>query len=604
MGKLSNGQIERLAIDAIRSEANRPEACLLPEISEGDKRVSFDGEISVFEDSSGKIETFLGKVPVQVKGKQVEIFTEGIRTFSLSLKHFRNYYRHSGVLLFVVEIKEEGQVKIFYKHLLPKELSSIMKVYSEKKKQGSRRVELRSLQETNLKDVCRKFLSEQKLQPLTLIESSKYQEESFERFGIHSLTYEPSNEATNNLFEHDFILYGIDKDVMIPLNLGRISVLRNTSQEELNVDGKTHKFITKNIIKEHVTIREFDDALRVIYDNETYQVTFTLLNFVSVAVQIRVLAFLKDFFSESHMEENLDNFRDPKVIKWIEDVNHLHSLMLDVQKIYKSLNIPEDVIIKQIDPHKSIYEQFEHLVELYHFNKMEGFSSLKNDISRLINYRVGDKLFILYYQPLEHKKIVDAFNPAVSKIELLLSKNDIDEIYKHSFYIQLDKNSLSFGLNVDFQMLKDSFDDFDPYINEVVSPYTNTFYLRCINAYDVSNRTELLDIAEHILKKYYKSTQYNPSSIDAAIVKINELQILARRVSGLSEGDFEELISIKNRFSFNEWKSLHFSCNVLLGNKIEARYAFQKLGNEKQNDLQNYPIYYLYNQLCQETEVV
>lgn len=75
MNKLSNSKIERLAVAAIRNEAIRPNSFIVPEIPEGDKGISFDGELTIFIDATEKIESFLGKVPIQVKGTQVNHFT-------------------------------------------------------------------------------------------------------------------------------------------------------------------------------------------------------------------------------------------------------------------------------------------------------------------------------------------------------------------------------------------------------------------------------------------------------------------------------------------------------------------------------------------------
>lgn len=189
MTKLSNPSIERLGVYAVRNEAIRPSSYLTPEITEGDKGISFDGYLTVYIDGTEKVESFLGKVPVQVKGTQVKEFTSGNKTFSLPLKHYRNYYRNNGVLLLVVEVKDDGSSKIFYKQLLPKEISNILEFYDKKKKQGSKSVELRPLEETTLYTVCRKFLIEQKKQPTTLIENNQFTNDTYSEYSFTSLTY-------------------------------------------------------------------------------------------------------------------------------------------------------------------------------------------------------------------------------------------------------------------------------------------------------------------------------------------------------------------------------------------------------------------------------
>lgn len=124
-----------MAVHAIRSEANKPVSKIKAEITEGDKGISLDGDLHVFKDNSCTVKSFLGKVPVQVKGTHVEEFAVGNRTFSLSIDHYRNYYNSFGAVLLVVEILETGQTKIFYKQLLAKELNVIINEYGKKKGQ-------------------------------------------------------------------------------------------------------------------------------------------------------------------------------------------------------------------------------------------------------------------------------------------------------------------------------------------------------------------------------------------------------------------------------------------------------------------------------------
>lgn len=89
MANLSNSKIELIAVGAVEWEANKPSSNLVPNITKGDKGVSFDGEIELFIDDSQTVESRYGSVTVQVKGTQVQNFTEGNRKFPLKLAHYR-----------------------------------------------------------------------------------------------------------------------------------------------------------------------------------------------------------------------------------------------------------------------------------------------------------------------------------------------------------------------------------------------------------------------------------------------------------------------------------------------------------------------------------
>ncbi|KQO18052.1 DUF4365 domain-containing protein [Paenibacillus sp. Leaf72] len=602
MTKLSSVQIERLAVDAVISKANHPTACLIPNISAGDKGISFDGEIIVNKDNTSSVKSFIGKVPVQVKGKQVTEFTVGNLMYNLQLKHLHNYYKHGGILYLVVELKYDTS-KIYYKHLLPQELSAILKIYGEKKNQESRIIELRALEETSLKSVCHKFLEVQKQQPLILIESAKYQEVSFDSYSVQSLTYDPSNEATSNIFDHDFTIYGIDQDLLVPLNLGRIAEIRNSEETKINLGGKTYSFNVKTTRKEQSYIGDFDDAFRIVYDSKTNQLTFSLLNFVSLTAQLKALEYITAWFYESQqflLKDNPGLLQNPKIIQWLETINRLHGLMLDIQRIYVAFNVPEDLIIEQLDPTKNIFEQFEYLVQTFLQDNLNGFDIFEENNSRIIKYNVGNKCFLLYYQPTEQKKLINAFSPEIITALVQVQDNESNMLYTHSFYLFLDLESLSYGVNLNFQLIKESFDKFDPFDNQLVSNITTAFYLRCIKAYDISKREELLDIAEHILDKYYIISPHNLFSFDEAVIKINTLQIKIRKSIPFSESDIEVLVHLKNKFLFTEYIGLHFCCNVLLKNKVEAKYTYQKLPVNIQEEFSQLPIYTLYDELLNE----
>jgi hypothetical protein len=596
MGKLSNNQIERIAVDAVRCEANHPKANLIPDISEGDKRVSFDGEISVHTDGSGKVESFLGKVSVQVKGKEVRDFSKGNITHPISLKHFKNFYKNSGVLFFVVQLKEDGTTKIFYRQLLLKELSQIIELYSLKKKQGSKQVELRPLSETSLSIVCRKFLNEQKNQPLMLIESNKYQDSKFDSYYVNSLTYDPDKEETSNPFDHDFIFYGMDKDLIVPLNFGRIDSVLNTDVETFEIGDNKYEFTINTTRKEHYIIREFEDALQMTYDTKNNKISITLLKFVSLSVQLKIISFLKSIF------EHGKNYKNPHFVKWSKFINYCYGLLLDLQKIYKELNIPEEIEIERIDTDKSIYYEFELLRRLYIFDETEGKAFFENEMAIFFNYKVGNRLVLLFYHADDDKKRV--INTFAIKINHFKVEDSITgKSYDQSPFIHLSAESLAFGLNIDFQKLMDSFDCFDPFANELVFSLTNSFILNCISAYDESHRMELLDVANYLINKYYKLPTYDPSSRDAAIVKINEMQIKERKEELLDE-EKETLLNLKNQFPLNDFIQLHFCVNVLLKSKIEAKLILKKMESQMQEDFMKSPIFHLYNLLEQDTKLI
>ncbi|WP_223821880.1 hypothetical protein [Paenibacillus peoriae] len=614
MGKLNSNQIERLAVDAVKKEANRPFSGLVADIKEGDKGVSFDGDITVFIDNTETVEAFLGKVQVQIKGKEVSRLSGNTRTFPLSLKHIKNYYKQSGVLFFVVELNLDNSgnmhSKIFYKQLLPQELSNLIRLYDQKKKQGSKSIELRALEESDLRTVCVRFLNEQKEQPLNLIERDISKNVTYQEYELRSLTYNPDSQSTSNVYEHDFFLYGKDNNynILVPLLLGRIQKIGSQIQETLTISGDTYQFNVKTTEDEKCTTRNFEDTLILTHQRGTKKLTFNLTNFKSLTLQLKTLKFMKSILLnlEVPWKGEKNEFENGSDIKeYIKNIDVRYKLMLEVQKVFLDLNIPEDTLIEQRDQNKDIFDQLKYLVDFYLHNNIERLNIPNKHASTFFNYKIGNRMIVLFYCPSKNKKIVNLFAKEVCEeinSTTVIKNNITNESAPHSPYVLIDLESLAYALNINLDIVKESFNLFDPFLNELASGETNRFYLNCIRAFDITNKVDYLNVAEFILNKYHESPTYKPKSLEAAIVIINEMQIRERKTNKLSESDLALLIDLKFQFDINEYTSLHFSMNVLLKNKEEAIYFYKKLEKNVQESFREYPIYFLYDQLIREDD--
>ncbi|WP_310832306.1 hypothetical protein [Paenibacillus pedocola] len=611
MRKLNSNQIERFAIKAVNDEANLPFSGLVPDLKEGDKGVSFDGEITVFLDHTERVEAFSGKVPVQVKGKEVSNFSGNTRTFSLPLKHYKNFYKQSGVLLFVVELITDlnGKCtsKIYYKQLLPQELFTLIK--NDPKNKKSKSILLRSLEESDLKTVCAKFLYEQKQQPLALIESNRNTGSIYSQYILSSLTYDPINTATNNMFEHDFFVYGKDEtyDILVPLQVGRFTELAEEKQEIMIIGNKSYSFKIKTTEDSKFVYRDFEDVLKITHRRGTNKMSFNLSNFRTLNSQLKIIDFMKSVLTNLIVpwnEETLEFEDAPKKTRFMNNIKAREHLILDLQKVFTELNISADAYIKQIDPKKDIFMQLAYLVEFYLYNNLERLNIPNKKPITVFNYRLGNKLVVLFYNPGNEKKIVNVFSDEAfnGKGLIFIKDESANKSYPNSLYILLGLDSLAYSINLNFQMIKDSFDNCDPFISEATRAFSNQFYLNCIRAYDITINDSFLDLAEYIIGKYYISPACDPNSFEAAIVKVNEIQIIKRKNEYIDDSDIECLINFKYLYSFNEYTSLHFSINVLLGSKQEAVFAFQKLDKDIQDTFREYPIFFLYDQLLKRTD--
>src|SRR5690625_5080379 len=165
--------IGKNAVDALNIVASKAKY-LLTEIPVGDTYPTWDGEIIVYssEDSRNKRSksNIIGRVPVQVKGQLVEMFSEGERKYSIEVEDLINYYNDSGALFFIVEMTDmydPYKTKIFYAELL---VSDISKLIDGKKEQKTVTHTFQELSKELINTICRHFLFHRKKQGYDYIE--------------------------------------------------------------------------------------------------------------------------------------------------------------------------------------------------------------------------------------------------------------------------------------------------------------------------------------------------------------------------------------------------------------------------------------------------
>lgn len=588
MNKISKKKLERIAVDAVTAEANKPASLLAANIPVGDKGISFDGDIEVFNDDSESVDSLLGKVPVQVKGKQVREFTNGTRTYPMGLDHLKNYYDSQGVILFVVEIKENGDTKVFYKQLLPAELRHIIKIYGEQRNQSQRNIELRALSETTLENVCRKFLTESKKQPSVLIENNPFKKGDFNSYRITSLTYNPVREETSNIFDHDFTIYGVKETLNVPLTQGRIRSYSSTILEKVISNGNEYDFVIKVTEEHNRTNMLIEDSLEITYSPVEGKFKFNVNKFRSLETQLKIIPFILDFLTGNSIQfmrlsitlgdlniQNKDNI--------IKEFNELYLIFKELKKIFKTLNVPYDKEIETANSLNATFDQIKSFVMMFKEDDFSNFVVENPEQVKFTHLKIGDLQLAFFYNPNSSTKLINAFSEEILKNDIRIGSEE--NKYPHSPYIMLPEHVLANAANVDLSIIKKSFDSFNPFYNKQVANVTNNFCLTCIKAYDISKNIGFLELADYIYG-FYNGENFNKS-----IILINQYQINLRKNGKLSSSEMEELINLK--LGDLENIELQFCISVLLENKHEIKIFFKQLGEDIQEYYLDLPIYEL-----------
>lgn len=582
---ISNKKLEMLAVSAIVNETHGFH--LTPNIPVGDKGISFDGDIEVMMDGSERKESLLGKVPVQVKGTFVKKFTEGKRTFSLEIAHYKNFYSSNGVVLFVVEVNSEMETKIFFKQLLPTELRLLIKKYENQK---SRSIELRPLKETNLYRVCKFFLHESKKQAPILLEKNPFNRNDYSSFRFTSLTFNPMSNDAGNIWEHDFTIYGMINELSVPIGIARIASEIDEFRETIHFNGTQIEAVMKIERNLEQMSMEIDNSLVLELDKKA-NFNFTIKRFKSVSTQLKLLPLLKAILTGGSIDfvnqgANIIGGK-PHDNKWIETTEELYQSFLKLQSAFSKLNInleteftiEDDNFIQNVNSFSAL------IID-------NDFSSVKIKEQNTVGFvfsELGGIQYTFFYNPTSNTPLTNGFSP-----ELIESDTRIDingETYPYSPFYMLTKEALAFSQNTDLKIIKESFDRLNNFANEKLFNFTNEFCLMCVQAYELSLNVEFLKLANYI----YSKCEMEESSDSNIIIRINQLQINLRLNGSLKQEETAELIKIKSKSVDNE--QVQFCTSVLLESKVEADWYFSKFKEEIQLNFKELPIFSLYEKL-------
>ena len=137
--------IEKLSVNAVENIISKVDK-LKSYINTGEKEVSFDGYVGIFNDNYYSKKNFK-RVNVQVKGKEIKNIPSK-PSYPVSIDDLQNYINNGGVIFFVVYLDSCGEVlDIYYNSILPFNGQNILKNKSDNKRTIS--IELRPFRTNN-----------------------------------------------------------------------------------------------------------------------------------------------------------------------------------------------------------------------------------------------------------------------------------------------------------------------------------------------------------------------------------------------------------------------------------------------------------------------
>lgn len=247
MTKMTSKEIEEGAILAFKNYIQGSEV-ISQYISENDKEPFWDGGLYLYAKPNKAKDSFMGRVPVQLKGQEVDKFKRTKYKYSISIDDLKAYLNDPTIYIVCQEKNKGRETLLFYRNLLPETLKNILK---GKEKQSTVSVAMKSIPDTieEFEDIVKVFWANAKKQ-VSFAKKKSFTFEDMKKRNIKNFSFiVPSAqmnpvEMMGYLSSHDSYMYAqIDKelDIEIPIAEEIKSVsFQSVVKKDVVVDDKVY----------------------------------------------------------------------------------------------------------------------------------------------------------------------------------------------------------------------------------------------------------------------------------------------------------------------------------------------------------------------------
>lgn len=568
--------IEEIAVQRVKREILKYD-CLKDYINTNDKTPMWDGEIYIYKENSKykANEDFRGKISVQVKGHKVTKIKSGNSKYSIDVEYLRAYQKDKkGVLLFVVEMTDSENTKIFYANLLPVDLKEILERVKENQKTIS--IDIKPIKEkspSSMKMICLNFLKNSNEQmnieiknideidkvhkiEFTVVGEEKYLEEYLFNNDIYSYVFD---EITNKKYAlpklkeiQKYQTNKVDVKIKDKIYYNQITIIKNREEEYILYGRSTKIYLDRNKInfKLKGNVYERINDAKFIID---------LLNNMEMTVKDKTIS----------LPVNTEKIQKEKYIESLkQDLDYLNKM----KDLFEKFNIKFEKDLDTLDERS--------LTNLKRFARLNDGILIDGLKESGIHFIEIAGYCIAFFVSIDSNKKVEVYNyfdDLSGKIRVFYFYSNKNKI-SISPYINLTAENLISFSNINIDIIKKSFDS--PEYSEETCLRYNLWLLELIKAYDESNEKKWLEFAEYLIDKILEFSN-SPAYL------INKLQII-KRIRNLNQEEKNELYEIKE----NE-KDDMIQCGIaiLLDNLSDFERHFNNLENKE--EFKKFPIYNL-----------
>ena len=265
---MTSKDIEEAAILALKNYIQGSDV-ISQHISDNDKEPFWDGHLYLYAKDDKAKNSFIGRVPVQLKGKEMQTFKRTKFKYNISINDLKAYL-HEPTVYIVCQEKNKGKdTLLFFRCLLPE---TVKKILRGKGKQDTVSVAMRSFPKTlaDFENILKVFCGNAKKQisyankmPFTFEDMKKRKIKNFS-FIAPSRKMSPI-EVMGYLSSHNSFLYAqIDKEfnIEVPISNEIESIsFHNVVKKNVAVGGKVFFTDYKNDVKDGRLIISIGDVL-------------------------------------------------------------------------------------------------------------------------------------------------------------------------------------------------------------------------------------------------------------------------------------------------------------------------------------------------------
>ena len=583
----NNRQIETLGVSFLETFINRNKL-LQTYFDNNDKTPAWDGEIHVLKNASEKKSEIFGRVPVQIKATKRK--NNSMKFFPVDMRDLELYSKNGGVVLFVVWLDENGNLKdIFYKSLPPFSIKKIIKRSKLKNKS--------TINKTLSVQIHK--LDEQKIYPMLVdFVTNSQKQHSFINIDGMSIENIPNNKEIKLYFygqghegifnyqkEHDLFLYLRDPetDIEIPLE-NSIEIVETFEATDLIIEIGDYIFddVERHYFPDGGVQLHFGEGFKISFNNWKAQPKFNYSRPNMLSDAIKCTQALKElgnigFFTLNGTSIELDE----------RSLSDIHSLDLDshIKELLKISNFMKKMGIKRELDLSLFNEQSQRNLNILNSGLvLKKKVALNYEESKLFNLKIANiHISTLYeFHGDNNGTMIDIFSetPWCRRGE----DEDISlfEVFRPEDWLTID--------NCNFDSVIASYQRLVDYSVENVS--ADDTIIKIVAAADmteeVSKKEELLTWAQRLSDWNLNHLKGNSISI------INDLQIKSRNRE-LDNTEMESLTKILLNNQDND--EICFGVSVLLKSKPQADLFWTKLDKETKERYQDYPINNLYKML-------